>query len=89
MAKSIVCLQSLTKEQEEAIRKAAPGYTYVHSDAKQPDLDALAEAEIVIGWAKESPIACFAKARRSAGCRLGPRASRSCRLTGWNNGELC
>ncbi|MFD1772679.1 D-2-hydroxyacid dehydrogenase [Paenibacillus rhizophilus] len=52
MAKSIVCLQSLTNEQEEAIRKAAPGFTYVHSDAKQPDLDALAEAEIVIGWAK-------------------------------------
>ncbi|NJJ41899.1 D-2-hydroxyacid dehydrogenase [Paenibacillus apii] len=52
MAKSIVCLQPLTKEQVEAIRKAAPGYTFVQCDAKQPDLEALAGAEIVISWAK-------------------------------------
>ncbi|SEO88045.1 Phosphoglycerate dehydrogenase [Paenibacillus sophorae] len=52
MAKSIVCLHPLTKEQQEAIRKAAPGYTLALTDAKQPDLDILAEAEIVIGWTK-------------------------------------
>lgn len=52
MTKSIVCLQPLSSEQQEVIRAAAPDYTLTLGDAKNPDLSLLAEAEIVIGWAK-------------------------------------
>ncbi|OMD89010.1 hydroxyacid dehydrogenase [Paenibacillus odorifer] len=52
MTKSIVCLQPLTSQQQERIKAAAPGYTFTQGDAKNPDLQLLAEAEIVIGWAK-------------------------------------
>lgn len=52
MTKSIVCLQKLTSEQQESIRASAPGYTLLQGDAKQPDLQQLAQAEIIIGWAK-------------------------------------
>ncbi|MBY9081282.1 D-2-hydroxyacid dehydrogenase [Paenibacillus sp. HN-1] len=51
MTKSIVCLQALTAEQREAVIQASPGYTFIQSEAKNPDIAALAEAEIVIGWA--------------------------------------
>ncbi|WP_339317333.1 D-2-hydroxyacid dehydrogenase [Paenibacillus sp. FSL R10-2734] len=52
MTKSIVCLQPLTAQQQERIRAAAPGYTFTQGDGKNPDLQLLADAEIVIGWAK-------------------------------------
>lgn len=52
MTKSIVCLHPLTEEQQEKIRGAAPGYTFTQGNGKNPDLKQLAEAEIVIGWAK-------------------------------------
>lgn len=52
MTKSIVCLQPLSSEQQEKIRKAAPDYTITQADAKHPDLALLSTAEIVIGWAK-------------------------------------
>jgi D-2-hydroxyacid dehydrogenase (NADP+) len=52
MTKSIVCLHTLTPQQQERIREAAPGYTLSLSKAKEPDLELLAHAEIVIGWAK-------------------------------------
>lgn len=49
MTKSIVCLQPLTSQQQERIKAAAPGYTFTQGDAKNPDLQLLADAEIVIG----------------------------------------
>lgn len=52
MTKSIVCLQPLNPEQQEKIKAAAPGYTFIQGNAKNPDLKQLADAEIVIGWAK-------------------------------------
>jgi D-2-hydroxyacid dehydrogenase (NADP+) len=52
MTKSIVCLQPLTAPQQERVRAAAPGYTFTQLNDKNPDLEVLAEAEIVIGWAK-------------------------------------
>ncbi|WP_054939001.1 D-2-hydroxyacid dehydrogenase [Paenibacillus ihuae] len=52
MTKSIVCLQPLTSRQQESILAAAPGYTLTLGDAKKPDLEVLAQAEIVIGWGK-------------------------------------
>ncbi|MFE4713046.1 D-2-hydroxyacid dehydrogenase [Paenibacillus sp. NPDC056722] len=52
MTKSIVCLQPLTPSQQAKIREAAPGYTLELGSAKEPDLQQLASAEIVIGWAK-------------------------------------
>ncbi|GGF83338.1 2-hydroxyacid dehydrogenase [Paenibacillus albidus] len=52
MTKSIVCLQPLSSQQQERIRAAAPGYTLTLANAKAPDLQLLAEAEIIIGWAK-------------------------------------
>lgn len=52
MTKSIVCLQPLTSQQQERIKAAALYYTFTQGDAKNPDLQLLAEAEIVIGWAK-------------------------------------
>lgn len=52
MTKSIVCLQPLTSSQQERIRSAAPGYTLALENAKSPDLELLAKAEIVIGWGK-------------------------------------
>lgn len=52
MTKSIVCLQPLTAQQQERIRAAAPGYTFTQGNGKNPDLQLLADAEIVIGWAK-------------------------------------
>lgn len=52
MTKSIVCLQPLSSGQQELIRAAAPDYTLTLGDAKNPDLGLLANAEIVIGWAK-------------------------------------
>lgn len=52
MTKTIVCLHSLTSRQQELICAAAPGYTLALANAKSPDLELLAEAEIVIGWAK-------------------------------------
>lgn len=50
--KSIVCLQPLTSRQQESILAAAPGYTLTLGNAKTPDRDVLAQAEIVIGWGK-------------------------------------
>ncbi|AIQ50908.1 2-hydroxyacid dehydrogenase [Paenibacillus sp. FSL R7-0331] len=52
MTKSIICLQPLTSQQQETILAAAPGYTLTLGNAKNPDLDELARAEIVIGWGK-------------------------------------
>nr|WP_042197955.1 D-2-hydroxyacid dehydrogenase [Paenibacillus camerounensis] len=52
MTKSIICLQPLTLQQQETILAAAPGYTLTLGNAKNPDLDELARAEIVIGWGK-------------------------------------
>lgn len=52
MTKTIVCLQSLTSSQQEQIRRAAPGYTLQLGDGKAPDLEQLAQAEIIIGWAR-------------------------------------
>lgn len=52
MTKSIVCLQTLTDGQREAVTQASPGYTFVQSEAKNPDMNALADAEIIIGWTK-------------------------------------
>lgn len=52
MTKSIVCLQPLTFQQQERIKEASPGYTFTQLNAKQPDLQLLEDAEIVIGWAK-------------------------------------
>lgn len=52
MTKSIVCLQPLTSEQQERIKDASPEYTLTLASAKNPDLQLLADAEIVIGWAK-------------------------------------
>jgi len=52
MPKIMVCFHSLSTEQQERIRQAAPDYTLVQGDAKRPDLQLLSQAEIVIGWAK-------------------------------------
>ncbi|WP_379132356.1 D-2-hydroxyacid dehydrogenase [Paenibacillus sp. sgz500958] len=52
MTKSIVCLQPLTPQQQESITRAAPDYTLTVTDAKNPDMELLSQAEIVIGWAK-------------------------------------
>jgi D-2-hydroxyacid dehydrogenase (NADP+) len=52
MTKSIVCLQPLTSSQQEKIKEAAPGYTLEMVSSKDPDLQQLAKAEIIIGWAK-------------------------------------
>ncbi|MDQ0193993.1 NAD(P)-dependent oxidoreductase [Paenibacillus wynnii] len=52
MTKLIVCFHTLTPQEQQNIRKNAPGYTLVQSDAKSPDLQLLSQAEIVIGWAK-------------------------------------
>ncbi|WP_342438586.1 D-2-hydroxyacid dehydrogenase [Paenibacillus sp. FSL L8-0436] len=52
MTKSIVCLQPLTSQQQKLILDAAPGYTLTLGNAKNPDLELLANAEIVIGWGK-------------------------------------
>jgi phosphoglycerate dehydrogenase-like enzyme len=54
LTKSIVCLQPLTSRQQESILAAAPGYTLTLGDAKKPDLEVLAQAEILIGWGKGS-----------------------------------
>lgn len=52
MTKSIVCMQKLSSRQQELIRSAAPGYTLTLGDSKNPDLELLSGAEIVIGWGK-------------------------------------
>jgi phosphoglycerate dehydrogenase-like enzyme len=52
MTKSIVCLQHLSSGQQELIRAAAPGYTLTLGDSKNPDLELLSGAEIIIGWGK-------------------------------------
>lgn len=52
MTKSIVCLQHLSSRQQELIRSAAPGYTLTLGNSKNPDLELLSHAEIVIGWGK-------------------------------------
>ncbi|OKP97062.1 D-2-hydroxyacid dehydrogenase [Paenibacillus sp. P46E] len=52
MTKTIVCLHTLSPRQQELIREAAPGYSLMLGNGKDPDLAMLAEAEIVIGWGK-------------------------------------
>ncbi|MRN51577.1 D-2-hydroxyacid dehydrogenase [Paenibacillus monticola] len=52
MTKSIIYFHPLTFEQQESIRAVAPGYTLLEGNSKNPDLQQLGEAEIVIGWAK-------------------------------------
>ncbi|WP_231574822.1 D-2-hydroxyacid dehydrogenase [Paenibacillus sp. FSL R7-0273] len=45
-------MQPLTAQQQETILAAALGYTLTLGNAKSPDLDQLARAEIIIGWGK-------------------------------------
>ncbi|NQX47403.1 D-2-hydroxyacid dehydrogenase [Paenibacillus tritici] len=52
MTKSIVCLQHLSSGQQEMIRAAAPDYTLTLGDSRNPDLELLSGAEIIIGWGK-------------------------------------
>lgn len=52
MTKSIIYFQPLTSQQQESIRAVAPGYTLLQGNSKNPDLQQLREAEIIIGWAK-------------------------------------
>ncbi|AIQ56490.1 D-2-hydroxyacid dehydrogenase [Paenibacillus borealis] len=52
MTKSIVCMQHLSSGQQELIRAAAPGYTLTLGDSRNPDLELLSGAEIIIGWGK-------------------------------------
>jgi len=52
MTKLIVCFHPLNPDQQESIRENSPGYTLVQMESKNPDLQLLSEAEIVIGWAK-------------------------------------
>lgn len=52
MTKSIVCMQPLSSAQQELIRAAAPEYTLTLGDSRNPDLELLSGAEIIIGWGK-------------------------------------
>lgn len=52
MTQSIVCMQTLSSSQQELIRAAAPDYTLTLTDSRNPDLELLSEAEIIIGWGK-------------------------------------
>ncbi|MEK3687495.1 D-2-hydroxyacid dehydrogenase [Paenibacillus sp. FSL R10-2736] len=52
MTKSIVCMQHLSDGQQELIRAAAPDYTLTLGDSRNPDLELLSGAEIIIGWGK-------------------------------------
>lgn len=52
MTKSIVCMQQLSDAQQELIRAAAPEYTLTLGDSRNPDLELLSGAEIIIGWGK-------------------------------------
>lgn len=52
MTKSIVCMQQLSAAQQELIRAAAPEYTLTLGDSRNPDLELLSGAEIIIGWGK-------------------------------------
>ncbi|MEK5467725.1 D-2-hydroxyacid dehydrogenase [Paenibacillus sp. FSL M7-0896] len=52
MTKSIVCMQQLSSAQQELIRAAAPEYTLTLGDSRNPDLELLSGAEIIIGWGK-------------------------------------
>lgn len=46
----IVCFPSLSEEQQQRIRNAAPGYTLKFGKAKELDPAELKEAEIILGW---------------------------------------
>lgn len=89
MTKSIVCLQPLTSQQQERIKAAAPGYTFTQGDAKNPDLQLLAEAEIVIGWAKGISIHSFAPSPPFAGFSPGLLVLRSFLSIVLKNKESC
>ncbi|WP_238652790.1 D-2-hydroxyacid dehydrogenase [Paenibacillus piscarius] len=52
MTRSIVCMQPLSSGQQDRIRTAAPDYTLTLTDSRNPDLELLAGAEIIIGWGK-------------------------------------
>lgn len=46
----IVCFPSLSEEQQQRIRNAAPGYTLKFGKAKELDPAELKKAEIILGW---------------------------------------
>ncbi|WP_079910929.1 D-2-hydroxyacid dehydrogenase [Paenibacillus sp. 32352] len=55
----MVCVHSLTAEQEQRIRQAAPGWELIHSKEKEIWLPHLKEAEIVIDWRASCESECL------------------------------
>ncbi|WP_028563863.1 D-2-hydroxyacid dehydrogenase [Paenibacillus pinihumi] len=47
---TLIGLQSFTREQQEQIRAAAPGWTCIFGKAKELDPQIFTEAEIICGW---------------------------------------
>ncbi|UQZ82252.1 Glyoxylate/hydroxypyruvate reductase B [Paenibacillus konkukensis] len=57
----IICLHTLTGEQAERIRQAAPAWELIHGKDKELWLDHLQDAEIVVGWNKSAEEVCLKK----------------------------